>query len=255
METERTKRWFLFGAPSKKAGGAGSSSTTGARSTAPPACSDGFYNVDGSPECRVYIQMRRIEQVRVWRSLERRGGPLGIALVTANNVGQNVSFVDLLAGLKHFGCATSGAYLGRRINKYLHVCVRKDDGPDVATIENRAGRAPAELTLEINERRPHLGYRRYHGSRLVDVLALERPLIESRRIERAGHLGGCRDVIEPLAGDLQIMGNRAVDQSGVEMPKPEVSRKALAQGALAGSCRPIDGDDHQAPDDFFTKGK
>ena len=37
-----------------------------------PACSDGFDNVDGGPECRVYIQMRGVEQVRVGRGLEWR---------------------------------------------------------------------------------------------------------------------------------------------------------------------------------------
>jgi hypothetical protein len=47
----------------KEAGGAGSSSKTEARSAARPACSDGFDNVDGGPECGVYIQMRGIEQV------------------------------------------------------------------------------------------------------------------------------------------------------------------------------------------------
>src|SRR5262249_29208816 len=124
-----------------------------------------------------------------------------------------------------------------------------------AAVENRAWRGPAKFALEFDERRSHLRYRRYHGSRLADVLALERPLIEAGRIKRTGHPGGHHNIVEPLAGDLQIMGNRAVDQAGVEMPKPEVSRKALAQGALARSRRPIDGDDHQAPDDFFAKGK
>ena len=47
----------------KEAGGAGSSSKTEARSAARPACSDGFDNVDGGPECGVYIQMRGVEQV------------------------------------------------------------------------------------------------------------------------------------------------------------------------------------------------
>jgi hypothetical protein len=36
--------------------------TTGARSAARPACSDGFENVDGCPECGVYIEVRRGRQ-------------------------------------------------------------------------------------------------------------------------------------------------------------------------------------------------
>jgi len=62
---ERTKRWFFVRATIMEAGGAGSSSNTAARSAARPACSDGFDNVDGSPECGVYIEMRGVEQVRI----------------------------------------------------------------------------------------------------------------------------------------------------------------------------------------------
>jgi len=47
---------------------------TKARSAALTARSDGFDDIDGSPECRVYTQMRGVEQVRIRRELERRGG-------------------------------------------------------------------------------------------------------------------------------------------------------------------------------------
>src|SRR6266571_4950884 len=52
-----------------------------ARSAALPACSDGFDNVDGGPECGVYIQMRGIQQVRIRREFERRDAPRRIAFV------------------------------------------------------------------------------------------------------------------------------------------------------------------------------
>ena len=77
----------------KEAGGAGSSSKTETRSAALPACSDGFDNVDGGPECGVYIQMRGIEQVRVRRGLQRGGRPAGVALVPAQDVGQDLGLV------------------------------------------------------------------------------------------------------------------------------------------------------------------
>ena len=73
--TERSKRWFRFGRAVTNAVGAGSSSTTKARSAALPACSDGFDDVDGGPECGVYIQMRGIEQVRILRAFQGGGGP------------------------------------------------------------------------------------------------------------------------------------------------------------------------------------
>jgi hypothetical protein len=38
-------------------------------SATPSARSDGFNNVDGSPDCGVYIQMRGIEQVRICSGL------------------------------------------------------------------------------------------------------------------------------------------------------------------------------------------
>jgi hypothetical protein len=55
---------------------------TKARSAALSARSDGFDDFDGSPECRVYTQMRGIEQVRIGRRFERRGGAAGIPFVT-----------------------------------------------------------------------------------------------------------------------------------------------------------------------------
>src|SRR5436305_1185442 len=54
---------------------------TETRSAALPACSDGFDDVDGGPECGVYIQMRGVEQVRVRREFERRDAPRRVAFV------------------------------------------------------------------------------------------------------------------------------------------------------------------------------
>src|SRR5690242_542542 len=82
--------------------GAGSSSTTEARSAPLPACSDGFDNVDGGPECGVYIQMRGVEQVRIRRGLEGGGGPLGVALVAPADVGQHVGLAHGSAGALQF---------------------------------------------------------------------------------------------------------------------------------------------------------
>ena len=47
---------------------------TKARSAALSARSDGLDDINGGPECGVYTQMRGVEQVRVGRGLERRGG-------------------------------------------------------------------------------------------------------------------------------------------------------------------------------------
>src|SRR6476660_7826999 len=73
------------------------SSKTEARSAALPACSDGFDNVDGGPECGVYIQMGGVEQVRIRGQLERSDGAAGVALVAAANVGHHFVVVNDLA--------------------------------------------------------------------------------------------------------------------------------------------------------------
>src|SRR5262245_47781059 len=117
----------------RKAVGAGSSSTTEARSTALPACSDGFDNVDGGPECGVYIQMRGVEQGRVGGRLERCYRAFCIALVTPDNIGQNVSFAYLPAGTHQFGRPPARAYFRGCVEKQLYVGIREDLGTDVAT--------------------------------------------------------------------------------------------------------------------------
>ena len=48
--------------------------------TAPSARSNSLDDIDGGPERGVYTQMRGIEQVRVGRRLQGRGGAPGIAL-------------------------------------------------------------------------------------------------------------------------------------------------------------------------------
>src|SRR6516164_10581484 len=91
----------------REAGEAGSSSTTEARSTALPARSDGFDNVDGGPECGLYIQMRGIEQVRVCRPLERSGRALAVARIAPADIGEHVGVENALAGARKLGRAAA----------------------------------------------------------------------------------------------------------------------------------------------------
>src|SRR3974390_1734789 len=87
-------------------------STTKARSAALPACSDGFDDVDGGPECRVYIQRRGIEQVRIVRAPERGGGTRAVALVASPDVGEHVGIGDGFARSRELGGAAAGAQFG-----------------------------------------------------------------------------------------------------------------------------------------------
>src|SRR5215467_14463219 len=63
--TERSVRWFRSGPPTGSRCELGLSSNTKEWLATPSARSDGFDNVDGGPDCRVYIQMRGVEQVRI----------------------------------------------------------------------------------------------------------------------------------------------------------------------------------------------
>src|SRR5207253_5135605 len=83
--------------------------TTNRGSAAASACSDGFDNVDGSPERGVYIQLRGIEQVRIWRGFHGGGRAAGIALVAAENVVKNVLFVQFAPGLPQFAGPAASA--------------------------------------------------------------------------------------------------------------------------------------------------
>ena len=71
---------------------------TETRSAALPACSDGFDDVDGGPECGVYIQMRGVEQVRIGCRFHGRGAAAFVARVAAEDISEYVSFIDVSAG-------------------------------------------------------------------------------------------------------------------------------------------------------------
>src|SRR5690606_19629954 len=77
----------------RRASGAWSSNSEG-RSATPSARSDSFDDIDGGPDCRVYIQTGGIEQVRVRRLFQRGRGPARIPLVACDNVRQHLGFVD-----------------------------------------------------------------------------------------------------------------------------------------------------------------
>src|ERR1700692_2464329 len=113
---------------------------TKARSTALSARSNDLDDIDGSPERRVYTQMRRIEQVRVWRGFQGSGSAPGIAFIAAQQVGQNLVLVGGFAPcaqLKHPPCRT---HFGAGDDEELYVGARRDDGADIAAVEHRAGR-------------------------------------------------------------------------------------------------------------------
>src|SRR5579872_3194429 len=75
---------------------------TKSRSAALSARSDGFDDIDGSPERGVYTQMRGIEQVRVGRAFERGGAAPRIAFVAPQQVGQDRLLIRRFAARLQF---------------------------------------------------------------------------------------------------------------------------------------------------------
>ena len=105
---------------------------TKALSTTLSARSNGLDDIDGGPECRVYTQMRGIEQVRVGRLLQGGRGAPGIALVAPQQVGQDV----LLVTVSPRACSSSDARAERAL-------------PGVATT-NSFTSAPGAMTVPIS---------------------------------------------------------------------------------------------------------
>ena len=56
---------------------------------------------------------------------------------------------------------------------------------------------------------------------------------------------GYSSIIEPLAGLDQRHRHRPVDQPGIEVPQPVMGGEPLAERALSGGRRSVDGDDHE----------
>ncbi len=73
---------------------------------------------------------------------------------------------------------------------------------------------------------------------------LERRLVEARRIECQRRRQCGVFVVRPLAGVEHGLADGTIQQAGVEMAQAVMGGKLLAERALAGRGRPVDGDDH-----------
>src|SRR5271165_3857429 len=125
--TRRSKRWSGARQRAKLAEQAHPPMTE-TRSAALPACSDGFDDVDGGPECGVYIQVRGVEQVRVGSRLERCCRAFGVARVPPADVGEHVGIGDAFPGTLQLGGAPAGTHLRACGDEDLRPGVGEDDG-------------------------------------------------------------------------------------------------------------------------------
>src|SRR5262249_45076866 len=197
-----------------------------------------------SPDGGVYIQMRGIEQVRVRRPCERRHRPRAVAFIAALNVREYFGFVGGNPLRRKLPRAAAGALLCARGDENLHVRIGRDHRRDVAPIEHRAGRTLGERALIVEERGAHLGHHGDDRGGLADRVALQRRLVEPVWIERTGRRTRAGAVVERRAVIEQGLGDRAVEEAGVEVTQSEMRGETLAERPLAGRRRPVDRDDH-----------
>src|SRR5438128_4803087 len=98
------------------------------------------------------IHTGRIDDHRIRSRLERRDGALGVVLVAPPLVGQHLAQGDGQALVQKLGVPARGTRLVVRGEEELHVCVGKDDGPDVPALQDGAADRPAsELALQTEQ--------------------------------------------------------------------------------------------------------
>lgn len=181
-------------------------------------------NRDGSAECGLYTQLRRIEQVRVISFIEAAVGIKHVA---------RVAFFDLVKERIAINCLAAGFELARPalhprlavgLDEEFYIGVRADFRADVATIENGATSLQRKGALEVEKGAADLGddgdFRRKTTS-LATRQGLD--IGELGSIESAG--GGYGFGIE-LISVLISLGRHAdgaVEKPGIEMGEPIVA--------------------------------
>src|SRR6478736_6231541 len=121
--------------------------------------------------------------MRIRGLLERRRRARPVAFVAPQNVSEDVGLVCGLAPPAQLQCAASGANLGRCGDENLRLGVRTNYRANIAAVEYGSGRPAREFPLETEQRGTHSGNGGNHRRRLPDFVALERQLIEPRRVD------------------------------------------------------------------------
>src|SRR5262249_8358654 len=201
-------------------------------------------NRDGLANRGVDVERGGIEQVRVGRRFQGGDGALHVALVTPQDVGQHIRLVHHDAVGRQRRHAAPGAHLGGGVDEDFHVRLRTDHRTDVAPVEHSAGRHRREGALELHQRGAHARHGRDDGGGLRHAACLERRFIELPCIEALGGHDRARLVIQSGPCIDEALGHCPVEQAGVEVSQPEMSRETLGKGPFAGRGRSIDGDDH-----------
>ncbi len=125
----------------------------------------------------------------------------------------------------------------------LHFRVRRNDGADVAPVEHRAAGLFGEPALPLEQCLADGGVDRHPACVAAGLLAAQARIVEQRvgergRGERVASVVGVSAIKEHLPADS------AVEKTGVEIRHAVMLGEFAGEGALSGSGRSVDGDDH-----------
>ena len=247
------ERWVSVRRPSAETPGGALSSNSEGRSAAPSARPGGLDDVDGGPDCAGYIHIGGVEQVRVRRLFQGRGGAAHVALVALDDVGQHRGLVDLPARRPGIPAPRRRARTcGAAVTKIFTSASGQMTVPMSRPSSTAPGGRAAKSRWKATSAARTSGMAETTEAASPTARALHGGLVEPGWIERArrGDRGG--DVIERLAGIEQMLGHGAVDQAGVEMTQAVMGGKLLAERAFARGGGSVDGDDHLTPPGSFS---
>src|SRR5512133_3194532 len=193
------------------------------------------------------VEIGGVDLVRVLS----RPHPGGVALVAK----AQVSGKHVRPDLGPLGQAAVGAHRAVGVQVDLHGGLRGDDGADVATLDHDVA-VLGELLLARTHHLAHGRVARDDRDEAVDVGLADRGgdvgvrdpdaavLVEGDRLLGRG-LAELVAVPQRHPALARKPGQRAVHRAGVEIAKAQPLGQSPGDRALAGPCRPVDGDDHR----------
>src|SRR5262249_19984177 len=199
---------------------------------------------NGSGDRGVDIKVGGVEHKSVSGRPQRRNGTRLVALVTAQNVSQDVGCTHVLALHLELKGSPPGTLLRRRRDENLHVRLRTDHRPNIAAVEHGAVWSGGEFLLEIEQRGPHVRHCCDDRSRFPDRMTLEFRFVKARRIKLERRGGDTCAIVELVPGIQDGLRNCPVHQPGVEVRQPVVLGQSLGNRAFAGGRRPVNRYDH-----------
>jgi hypothetical protein len=145
---------------------------------------------EGGGKCRLAVEARGVEYHRIGRRRQRRDGAIAVAVVTLARLLEDAGVVDVATlGEKLVGAA-AGAHFRRGGDEDLHRRIGADHRADVAAVENGAGLAGGEGTLEGDEGVPDLRVDGDARGELAGLAAAQVVALQVVGIEVASELAG-----------------------------------------------------------------